>query len=249
MMVDNKKALLAALAATTLLASSGVGAAASQAENQTMKQTPAEKDFSKLSDAGARAFQDLTLTRVAIFKGRVADAKKFASDADKQFDKAKSDESIFTEAEANLKFASSKSTAGLKAAENQSYQGEEKPASSADQMKTPIAWLPVNGAITINEDYTADPIKKAAVAAANKSLKSGDRKGALDRLRLAGLNMDITLAVVPLKRTIKNVRHAAELINDGKYYEGSQVLRRVQDSERFDAIDISGIPKAQTAKH
>jgi len=232
-MIHNKKAFIAALMATTLLTAGGVWAAGSQTPNQTMKETPADKDFGKLSHEGARAFQDLTLARVAIFDGRVEAAKKFVSEADRDFGKAKTDDAVFTKAEADLKSAHS-----------QSYQaaGTGRSASSTDAMKKPIAWLPVNGAITINEDYTADTTKTAAVADANKSLKSGDRKGAMEKLKLAGMDVDITLAVVPVEQTIRDVHQAAELINDGKYYEGSQLLRQVQESERFDIADID-VPK------
>jgi len=113
-------------------------------------------------------------------------------------------------------------------------------------MKMPIAWVPVDGAITINEDYTANPAKTAAVSDANKSLKSGDRKGAIEKLKLADMNIDVTLAVIPLEQTIKSVHQATELINNGKYYEASQVLRLAQDSERFDGTSISGTPSTPT---
>jgi hypothetical protein len=236
-MIRNKKTFLAALMISTLLTAGGVWAASSQTPDQTMKETPADKDFGKLSHEGARAFQDLTLARIAIFDGRIDDAKKYVSEADKDFGKAKTDDTVFTKAEADLK-----------SAHNQSYQatGTGRYASSTDAMKKPVAWLPVNGVISINEDYTADPAKTAAVADANKSLKSGDRKGAMEKLKLAGMDVDITLAVVPIEQTIKDVHQAAELINDGKYYEGSQLLRQVQESEHFEVADID-VPMAPAA--
>ena len=41
-------------------------------------------------------------------------------------------------------------------------------------------------------------------------------------------------------------RHAAAaLINDGRYYEASQVLRQVQGHLRFDVTDISGKPSSK----
>jgi hypothetical protein len=222
--------------ATTLL-TTGVWAESSPAPDQTMKQTPTDKDFGKLSHDGSRAFQDLTFTRLAIFEGRVEEAKKFINEADKDFDKAKTDDTVFTKAEA-----------AFTSAHSQSYQATDsgRSASSTEAMKKPIAWLPVNGAITINEDYTLDPAKTTAVAGANKSLKSGDRKGAMEKLKLAGMDANITLAVIPVEQTIKDVHQAAMLINDGKYYEASQLLRQVQESERFDVADID-MPKTPAA--
>jgi hypothetical protein len=242
-MAINKKAIIVALTTTTLLVA-GVESAASQqtSASKTPQQTSAGKDFGKLSADGSQAFQDLTLTRLAIFDGRADDAKKYIQRAETAFDKAKTDETVFTKAEADLKPPTGKSSPA-----NQTV-GAAPPASkptdskSAEQMKKPIAWLPVDGAISINEDYTANPAKKAAVAEANKSLKSGDRKAAVDKLKLADMNIDITLAVIPLEQTIDDVHQAATLINNGQYYEASQLLRQAQDGERFDVTEITNKP-------
>ncbi len=244
-MVTKKQAFIAALTATTLLTA---GAAWAQ-QKATPQQAAADKDFGKVSADGLRAFQDMTLTRLAIFDGRIDDAKKFVNDADTALGKAKTDEAIFTKAEADLKPPTSTAEHASKtnAPATNSVSGAA-PADNkqADQMKKPIAWLPVDGAITINEDYTANPAKTAAVSDANKSLKSGDRKGAMEKLKLSDMKIDVMLAVVPLEQTITNVHQAVELINNGKYYEASQVLRQAQDNQRFDGTSISGTPSTPT---
>jgi hypothetical protein len=120
--------------------------------------------------------------------------------------------------------------------------GKSADSKPVDQLKKPIAWLPVDGAFTINEDFAVNPAKKAAVAEANKSLKSGDRNGATEKLKLADMNIDVTVIGVPLEKTINDVHQAASLINDGKYYEASQMLRDVQDGERFDVTSITAKP-------
>jgi hypothetical protein len=118
----------------------------------------------------------------------------------------------------------------------------------ADQFKKPIAWIPVDGSITIDEDYSAIPAKKAAVADANKSLKNGDRKGAMEKLKLADINVDVTLAVMPLEQTANKVHQAAGLIKAGKYYEASQNLRQAQDGLRYDVVvDSLAPPTAQSS--
>jgi hypothetical protein len=42
---------------------------------------------------------------------------------------------------------------------------------------------------------------------------------------------------------MNEVHQAAQLINSGKYYEGSQMLKQAQDNERFDVANITDIPK------
>ena len=105
-----------------------------------------------------------------------------------------------------------------------------------------VEWLPVDASITINDDFTASPDKKAAVADANKSLANGDRKGAVEKLKLTGMKIDFLLLAVPLDATIAKVQQASNMINDGKYYEASQLIKQVQDSARSDVMDFEGTP-------
>jgi hypothetical protein len=257
-MIIHKKAVFAALTATTFLTASAAWAAGQHMADQqksTPQQTAAAKDFGKLSADGSRAFEELTLTRLAIYDGRIADAKKYVNAADTAFSKAKADETAFTKAQADLKTPTSKDASANKnvsgAAPVTNVEGEKIPGASngmlaemADQKK-PIAWLPIDGTITINEDYTANPAKTAAVADANNSLKSGDRKSAMEKLKLADMKVDVTLAIIPLEQTIKYTHQAAGLINDNKYYEASQVLRQAQDNLRFDVANISDTPSSK----
>ena len=105
-MVNNKKTFIAALMATTLFTAGAAWAAGQHMADQqksTPQQTAADKNFGKLSADGSRAFEDLTLTRLAIYDGRIADAKKYVNEADTAFGKAKTDEAVFTKAQADLK--------------------------------------------------------------------------------------------------------------------------------------------------
>jgi hypothetical protein len=246
MLINNRKALILALTATTLLTASLARAASEPTPGQQtpkLEKTSANKDFGKLSADGSNAFQDLTLTRLAIFDGRIDDAKKYIQRAEAAFGKAKTDETVFTKAEADLKQPKAKTTPTDQTV-GAAPPAVNKPVAdkSMAQIDKPIAWLPVDGAISINEDYTGNSTKAAAVAEANKSLKSGDRNEAMEKLKLADLDIDITLAVVPLEQTINDVHQAAGLINDGKYYEASQLLRQAQDGERFDVSNIIAAP-------
>jgi len=252
MQTNNGKAFVLALTATTLL-TAGFARAASDTTTATQKsqQTAATKDFGKLSADGSNGFQDLTLTRIAIFDGRIDDAKKYVQRAATAFDKAKTDETVFTKAEADLtppaaKNAPSKQTVGAASTTPDKTPADQK---SPEQLKKPIAWLPVDGALSINEDYTGNSEKTAAVAEANKHLKTGDRNGAMEKLKLADLDLDVTLAVVPLEQTLDDVHQAASMINDGKYYEASQLLRQAQDGERFDVTSIVAEPKTTEPKN
>lgn len=260
-----KKTLLATLTTTTFL-TAGVALAAN---DQTaapritaQQQKTLDKDVGKLSADGSRGFNDIALTRLAVFDGRTDDAKKFINEADTELAKSKTDETVFTKAESDFK--SSDKTGPSAAEPAASAAPTDKTASNPssadhmaangyadnakkDGMNTPKQWLPVDGEISLNEDFTAQPAKAAAVADANQTLAKGDRKGAMEKLKFAGIDVDYVMAVVPLDQTIRDVHQAATLVNGGKYYEASQLLRQVQDSTRYDMLDVSAVPKASAA--
>ena len=198
------------------------------------------------------AFMDLTLTRLAVFDGRIDAAQKFIDKAGRALSKAKTDETRFLKDEANLNAAknttsNSGSTAPTADQQNASNNNPQNPpnnqqntannnqqnaannnqqnASNNNQQnpsnKKMVEWLPVDVSITIDEDFTDSPEKKAALADANKSLSSGDRKGAIDKLKLSGVDIDVVVLAVPLNDTIAKVQQAANMLNDGKYYEAT----------------------------
>ena len=252
-----RKTLVACLMATTIL-TAGVAFAADQAAPPATQQAALAKDAGKLSADGTRAYNDVALTRLAIFDGRVADAKKYIDEADADFGKAKTDDSVFLKAEADLK--SPDGSAATDKADTSDKAADVADANAAKQEKsakvydtsTPKRWLPVDAEMTVAEDFSANPTKAAAVADANKSLAKGDKQGAMAKLKLAEVDMTYIMAVVPLDQTLADVHQAAQLVDGGKYYEASQLLRHVQDSTRYDLLDASGVPgkaKPEAATH
>ena len=104
--MKSSKAFIVALCATTILTTGAVWAAdtATMKEaNATPQHTAADKDLAKFSADGANAFEDMALTRRALYEGRTDDAKKFVALADAGFNKAKTDNTVYTKAEADLK--------------------------------------------------------------------------------------------------------------------------------------------------
>ena len=261
-----RQSVMVAVAATTMLTGGYAFAANDQAPTNPAPSTQdkaVDKDAGKLSVDGAQGFRDVALARLAIFDGKTADAKKFVDAADAAFGKAKTDRTVFVKAESALMPPDTQSDNGNAAAKGasnavpSSQANAAPPAGSANNgapkgiqnadTATPKAWLPVDGEISVNEDFSANPTKAAAVSDANKSLAKGDRKGAMEKLKLAQVDLDYVLAVVPLNQTINDVHQAATLVDGGKFYEASQQLRQVQDSTRYDMVDVVGTPGASKA--
>ena len=237
-----KQILIASLMATSILAAGMAHAADQSSSPPSQQQVALDKDVGRLSKDGAQAYGDIASTRLAIFDGRIDDAKKFIHEADADFAKSKTDETVFTKAEADFK------TPDTKGANVQPGAASQAPnAPKSVDASTPKAWLPVDGEMIVNEDFSTNPKKAAAVAEANKTLAAGDKKGAMEKLKLADVDIDFVMAVVPLDQTIADVHQASAMLTDGKYYEASQMLRQVQDGTRYDLLDINATPKLATS--
>ena len=244
--MNKTRTVAAFLAATSLL--SGVALAndavkPATAPPVTAAQQAADRDVGKLSKDGAQAFRDLHLARIAIFDADPTLAKTLIGKAQASLAKAKTDEAIYTKAEADLR-SPDKHAAMAKASDAKAADAKTAEAKASTQ---PTAWLPVDGQLTLGEDFVATPTKAAAVATANKSLEKGDRKSAIDQLKLAGVDMNFVLAVVPLNQTTTDVDQAASLIGQGKYYEGNALLKKVEDGVRFDVVNVLGTPQKAPA--
>jgi hypothetical protein len=264
--MNKTRTVAAFLAATSLL--SGVALAndavkPATAPPMSAAQQAADKDVGRLSKDGAQAFRDLHLARIAIFDADPTLAKTLIGKAQASLAKAKTDEAVYTKAEADLRSpdkhaamakaadakASDAKTADAKTADAKAADAKTADAKTAETKAStqPTAWLPVDGQLTLGEDFVATPTKAAAVATANKSLEKGDRKSAIDQLKLAGVDMNFVLAVVPLNQTTTEVDQAASLIGQGKYYEGNALLKKVEDGVRFDVVNVFGTPQKGAA--
>ncbi|MGL4601665.1 MAG: YfdX family protein, partial [Plesiomonas sp.] len=76
---------------------------------------------------------------------------------------------------------------------------------------TPLAgdnYVIINASMSVAEDFVPTPIKQKAISTANEKIKSGDRKGALDTLRLAGIGIVENQVLMPLKQTQQHVSKA-----------------------------------------
>jgi hypothetical protein len=234
------KSLAVALATTAILGSCAAlaaeqpgGSPAASTTQPTAVTQNANKELGKLSADGRKAFQDVRLARLAIFDGQPDQAKKYVDEAKASIAKAKTDDSAFMKAEASLK-----PPTGV--AQRTATQGAgDKPMQST----TPTAWLPVDGGLTLGEDFVATPAKAAGVAKANDQLKKGDHKQAMETLKLSEINVAFVMEVAPLDKTISGIDTAAQLIDSGKYYEGNQALKSVEDSVRFDVADVNSGPE------
>ncbi len=178
----------------------------------------AEKDFGHLSADGMSAFEDIHLARMAIFDGNTDEAAKFVIDAKTSLAKAKTDGAAFVKAESALRMPG------------------QMPAGQGND-RTPIMWIPIDSRIDAGETFQSTAERAASVITAKKHLMKGEGAKALQVVTSAALDMDYTLALAPLDKSMADIDDAAQRIAMRDFYGASQALRHAEAGIRFDEID------------
>jgi hypothetical protein len=229
----NRRALSAAAAILmTVPAFAATANTSTDSNTNSAEQQQADRDFGHFSQDGAKAFTYIDLARLDIFDGQTAKAQQDVQQAEAMLSKAKSDDTVFTKAESELKVPAGTTQRG--------------PA-NATPSTTPISWLPVSGFIAVDEDYTANGAKKAGVAKADTQVQQGNTKQALDTLKLHDVDVSFVEHVAPLDATIKGVQQAATLLSQNHFFAANQALKGVDDGVRVDMQTYVGTPKTRTA--
>ncbi|MDM8010915.1 MAG: YfdX family protein [Parasphingorhabdus sp.] len=108
--------------------------------------------------------------------------------------------------------------------------------------------IPFDTSMAIAEDYTATPQKALKVKEANSHLAKGDRKTAIEKLRLADINVLTTVALLPVGPTMDHLTDAANLLEQDKYYDANIALKAIEDSVMVQTYDANGVPAKTPAE-
>ncbi len=117
-------------------------------------------------------------------------------------------------------------------------------AGSADQG---AAYVPVDARMSMAEDYVRTPEKQAHIDNANKSMKSGDTQGAIRELKLAGIDVNYTLVLMPIASSENHLQMALTLADAGKYYESTVALKAIEDGLIADTESMVALPASAPA--
>ena len=117
-------------------------------------------------------------------------------------------------------------------------------AGGADQG---AAYVPVDARMSMAEDYVRTPEKQAHIDNANKSMKSGDTQGAIRELKLAGIDVNYTLVLMPIASSENHLQMALTLADAGKYYESTVALKAIEDGLIADTESMVALPASAPA--
>lgn len=101
-------------------------------------------------------------------------------------------------------------------------------------------YIVINASVGISESYVATPEKEAAIKIANEKMAKGDKKGAMEELRLAGVGVMENQYLMPLKQTRNALADAQKLLDKKQYYEANLALKGAEDGIIVDSKTFPG---------
>lgn len=118
----------------------------------------------------------------------------------------------------------------------------KKPTTDGD------SYVPIDASIALADSFVPTPEKAEHIEKANEHIKAGDKKQAVEVLRLAEIDVVFSTVVVPIKFASAHIDDAAKLIAQGKYYEANLALKAIEDSLVFESFGIEEVPKQARAQ-
>ena len=177
----------------------------------------------KYSKEGHLALRDVEAARLAIFTGHL----KTAAD-------------LIVQAKADINKASKGISAAIQPEGTDSDSSIKAPSESAPQ---DLAMIPVDGQLSVADDFVATPEKQAHIDKANENIKKGNHEQALEELHLGQIAIVYSRLWMPVVPAEKHLDQAADLMNQQKYYEANLALKAVGDSLTAESIALTGDPR------
>ena len=114
--------------------------------------------------------------------------------------------------------------------------------------KTPItddSYVPFDASLTVAKTFVPNEANMKHIAKANEHLHKGQKKEAMEVLKLGEVDVAVSAELVPVKLAQKYIGEAAKLIGEGKYYEANLALKTVEDAVVADTFAIDAVPEAK----
>jgi hypothetical protein len=105
------------------------------------------------------------------------------------------------------------------------------------------SYVPFDASLTVLHDFEPTSEKAKHIAKANEHLHKGEKKEAIETLKLAEVDLAVTTSLVPVKFAKEHIDEAAKLVGERKYYEANLVLKAVDDAVVVETYAIDAVPK------
>ena len=106
-------------------------------------------------------------------------------------------------------------------------------------------YVPYNATFTVIDTLKPTSDKAKNIAKANKHLRKGEQKEAMETLKLSKIDVAISTRLVPVKFAQENIVKASNLVREGKYYQANLALKDVDDAVIIQTYGVDDVPKAK----
>jgi hypothetical protein len=222
-----KKKLLAATLAAALstgMVVSGMTPVYAAGTTQATMEVPAknkaaEKEFIKVSEETLKSMRNLNGARLAIFNGQPDRAKTYVGDAKTSIAAAVTDAD---------KYALEVHAEHVKKEHQENMKKDQ--------------YVPFDAALTVANEFVPTKEKAAHIAKANEHLKNGEKKKAMEELKLGEIDVAVSASMVPVEFAKAHIDDAAKLIGEHKYYEANLALKAVDDAVVVETYAVDAVP-------
>lgn len=109
--------------------------------------------------------------------------------------------------------------------------------------KSDDSYVPFSASLTVLNTFEPTPEKAKHIANANAHLHKGNKREAIEALKLADVDVAIATSMVPVNFAKQQIDQAAQYVADQKYYEANLALKAVDDSVFIETYAVDAVPK------
>ncbi len=111
-----------------------------------------------------------------------------------------------------------------------------------EKTDTKAEYLPFDMSMMLSSTFQPTKESKAALEKANAQMQGGDQDSAIETLRIASVDLNISAALLPDASSMETLKQASKLIDDRDYFEANLALKSIEDSVIVRTFGIDAIP-------
>lgn len=104
-------------------------------------------------------------------------------------------------------------------------------------------YLPFDMSMALTESFNATEENKQALEKAQGLMQTGSADDAIEVLRLASIDVNISVALLPIAEASEQLEKAQTFIDEGKYFDANVALKAMEDSIVVRTFSIDAIPQ------
>ncbi|KNG94596.1 YfdX family protein [Pseudaestuariivita atlantica] len=106
-----------------------------------------------------------------------------------------------------------------------------------------VRYLPFDMSMSLSETFEGTEVNKQALEKFYGLMQSGSPDDAVEVLRLAEIEVNVTAALLPITEASDLLLKAQTLIDEGKYFEANLALKAMEDAVIVRSFSIDAIPE------